>query len=350
MEHVPRQDRSHATPRQRHVLAGIVPLLLFIFPLDAAPQAPGGTDTGGETEGDTARLRRYDLAGPEWSEDAPVTDVLEKAVEETPRKLSFFTRLWELDEEARRGSYAITTHRSNYILPFTYNNVPNIDAVREADPDKELRNAEVAFQLSLKVKLWQDILGQKMDLWFGYTQRSFWQLYNVEDSSPFRETDYEPEVLLNFRTRYRVLGFDGRFVNVGFNHQSNGQSEPLSRSWNRIVGSLGVERKDLSLLLKGWYRFPESDHEDDNPNIEDYIGYGELWAYYFWRGHRLGVMVRNNFNFHTNRGSLQAEWSFPLIKRVSGYVQYYTGYGESLLDYDHSVNRIGFGVIIRGWD
>jgi phospholipase A1 len=265
-------------------------------------------------------------------------------------KSSYFSQLWELDEEARRRKHAIKIHRSNYVLPFTYNESPNVDAVREADPDEDLKKAEVTFQLSLKVKLWQDIFSQKMDLWFCYTQRSFWQLYNFDDSSPFRETNYEPEVLLNFRTNYHLLGLKGRFINLGLNHQSNGQSEPLSRSWNRAVLNFGFERGRFSLLLKGWYRIPESAEDDDNPNIEKYLGYGEIWAYYFLGEHRLGMMLRNNLSFHANRGAVQAEWSFPLLKWVGCHVQYFFGYGESLLDYNHKVNRIGIGFILVDWD
>jgi len=189
-----------------------------------------------------------------------------------------------------------------------------------------------------------------VDLWFGYTQQSFWQLYNFEDSSPFRETNYEPELLLNVRTRFDILGLTGRFINVGINHQSNGQSDPLSRSWNRIVGSVGLERKRFSLLVKGWYRIPESSKDDDNPDIEKYLGYGEIWGYYFLKEHRFGAMLRNNFSVHHNRGALQVEWSFPLLEWVSGYVQYFLGYGESLLDYDHRVNRIGIGLILKEWN
>jgi phospholipase A1 len=189
-----------------------------------------------------------------------------------------------------------------------------------------------------------------VDLWFGYTQRSFWQLYNSKDSAPFRETNYEPELLLNFRTDFRILGLTGRFINLGFNHQSNGQSEPLSRSWNRIVANFGFERGRFSLLLKTWYRIPESSKDDDNPNIEKFLGYGELWAYYFLKKHRFGLMLRNNFSFHTNRGALQAEWSFPIYEWMYGYIQYFVGYGESLIDYNHAVNRIGIGFILADWN
>jgi phospholipase A1 len=219
--------------------------------------------------------------------------------------------------------------------------------LQEVDPTKTLTKPEVAFQISFKARLWRDIFGQDMVLWFAYTQRSFWQLYNFDDSSPFRETNYEPEVLLNLCTRFSVLGLKARFIQIGINHQSNGQSEPLSRSWNRIVVGIGIERGDLSLLLKGWYRIPDAD--DDNPGLTHYVGYGEVWAYYFLKRHRLGIMVRDNLNFRENRGAIQLEWSFPLFAMVGGHVQYFLGYGESLLDYNHRVNRIGIGFILSDW-
>jgi phospholipase A1 len=274
----------------------------------------------------------------------------DKAEEGKAKKLSYFTRLWDLDKETRGERHAITSHRSNYALVFSYNSSPNLAAVQEADPAKTLTKTEVTFQLSFKTRLWQDVFGKEMDLWFGYTQRSFWQLYNFADSSPFRETNYEPEVLLNLRTRFSVLGLQSRFIMVGLNHQSNGQSEPLSRSWNRIVAHIGLERGDFSLLLTGWYRIPENIEENDNPQTEKYFGYGEIWAYYFMKNHRLGIMLRNNLDFGTNRGALQLEWSFPLFGQVGGYVQYYLGYGESLLDYNHRVNRIGVGFILSDWN
>jgi len=262
---------------------------------------------------------------------------------------SYFTHLWQLDETDRAGQPWVTFHRSSYALALSYNFTPNPAPLQEVDPAKTLVKPEVAFQLSFKAKLWQDMFGRKVDLWVAYTQRSFWQLYNFSDSSPFRETDYEPEVLFNFRTRLRLLGFDTRFVQVGLNHQSNGQSEPLSRSWNRVVANVGLERGPLSLLLKGWFHIPESAASDDNPGLNSYMGYGEIWAYYFIKSHRLAIMLRDNLDFGLNRGAIQLEWSFPLFAQMAGYVQYFLGYGESLLDYDHRVNRIGFGFIFADW-
>ena len=202
---------------------------------------------------------------------------------------AYLSKLWELDEDSPREKYAINPHRDNYALPITSFN----------PSDNAFKKEEFTLQLSIKTKLIQDIRGEKIDLWFGYTQRSFWQLYDAEDSSPFRETNYEPEVLLNFRTDFRTLGL--KFINVGLNHQSNGRSEPQSRSWNRGVANFGFEKDNLVLILNTWLRIPESEESDDNPNIERYMGYGQVWFYYLIKHNRqsmytsrLGFMFRNN--------------------------------------------------------
>lgn len=298
---------------------------------------------------DAERLRCYDeISGRKQAEDLAIPEEEEKAPGERETQ-SILSRIWELDRESRQREFAITPYRSNYILPVTYNATPNEGPFQEADPGKEVQNYEVKFQISFKIKLWEDVLGKNMDLWGAYTQRSFWQVYNFADSAPFRETDFEPELLLTIRTNYRLLGLRGRYINLGLSHQSNGRSEPLSRSWNRVMMNFGFERDRFVILLNAWYRIPEDDADDDNPDIEDYLGYGQLNVFYLWHGHRFGLLVRNNLQFHDNRGALQLTWSFPLIRWVSGYVQYFNGYGESLLDYNASVNRIGIGFLLKEW-
>ncbi len=328
--------------------------LVLALSLTTAGVASGSNPSGGWNEcetilDNTERLKCFDELSGRESERSFVLPEGEDREREESEGPSYLSELWELDEESRQRKYAVTPYRSNYILPVTYNSTPNQGPIREADPGKEVKHYEVEFQISFKVKLWQDVLARDVDLWMGYTQRSFWQLYDFADSSPFRETDFEPELLLNFRTDYRLLGLRGRFINVGFNHQSNGRSEPLSRSWNRVVANFGFERDSLVFLLNVWYRIPEDEADDDNPNIEDYLGYGQLNAFYLWHGHRFGLLFRNNLRFDDNRSGLQLSWSFPLLARVSGYVQYFHGYGESLLDYNASANRIGIGFLLKEW-
>ncbi len=309
----------------------------------------GPTNPCAEIADDAERLKCFDersAVSPEVHAKGKKKNEAE-LTEKKPE--SYLSRIWELDKESRGRGFPITPYRANYILPVTYNSSPNQEPIQASDPTKEVKNYEVTFQISFKIKLWEDILDQNMDLWVGYTQRSFWQLYNVSDSSPFRETNYEPEFLLNFRTDYSLFGFRGRFLNIGFNHQSNGQSEPLSRSWNRLVANFGFERDNIVFILNTWYRIPEDEADDDNPNIEDYLGYGQINVFYIWRAHRFGLLLRNNLDANDNRGAFQLEWCFPLLKSMSGYIQYFNGYGESLLDYNADSNRIGIGFILKDW-
>ena len=302
-------------------------------------------DDCSQIENDEERLKCYDeIARRSLINEKPVANQSEEAKE----NYSYLSRLWELDEEKPRGKYSIISHRSNYILPVAHNKSPN-KTIEDISAFKNVQESEVKFQISLKTKLWQDVLGKDMDLWFGYTQQSFWQLYNFDNSAPFRETNYEPELLLNFRIDYNLLGMKGRIINLGFNHQSNGRTEPLSRSWNRIVGNFGFEKNNFTLFLKTWYRIPESREDDDNHDLEDYMGPGEIWGYYFWKNQRVRLMLRNNFHFHENRGALQLDWSIPVIEKIGFQIQYFNGYGESLLDYNHHVNRIGIGFILTDW-
>ena len=318
----------------------------------AAPaRAAGGYEGCATIDDDALRLRCYDEAAGRRPKDPAATAAV-SPVQTTPAaesRPSVLSRMWQLDDESRRRRFAIMPYRQNYFLPYTYNFTQEKQTYEAANPGTEIQDAEAKYQLSLKMKLWEDILGTNMDLWAAYTQVSFWQIYNSEFSSPFRETNYEPEILLNYRTDTDLWGLRSRFIQVGLNHQSNGRGKPLSRSWNRFVANFGFERGDFNLVLKTWARIPEGESRDDNPDITSYLGYGEIWAGTIWRDYHLALMFRNNLRFDENRSALQLEVSFPLIEHLNGYVQYFAGYGESLIDYNHFANRIGVGVMVKDW-
>jgi phospholipase A1 len=335
----------------RHLLAVAV-LFFCLFGIHSGAQAQiaVGLDDCRKINDDSARLKCYDEVAGKKPATAPAAATKPSpADKEALKEPSYLSKKWQLDEETQRRRYAIMAHRQNYILPITYNYTQDKESFEQANPGINVQNAETTFQLSLKIKLWESIMGSNFDLWAAYTQLCLWQFYNTEASSPFRETNYEPEILLNYRMDKDLFGImKSRFIQVGFNHQSNGRSEPISRSWNRIVANFGFERDVFNVILKTWFRIPESAESDDNPKITSYLGYGELWLGTVWRNYHLNLMFRNNLRSH-NRGAAMAEVSFPLIEHLNAYIQYFVGYGESLIDYNHYSNRIGIGVMLKDW-
>ena len=256
---------------------------------------------------------------------------------------SLLDRRIALENASKVNPFAITPHKPTYILPLTYNSSPNNQPY--TDRDIELNEFEMKFQLSIKIPVWQEILGDNSNLYFGYTQQSHWQAYNWDYSSPFRETNYEPEVMLSFLNDLDIFGFKHRVIMLGLSHQSNGQSGELSRSWNRIYADFIFERGNLVFSIKPWYRIPEKKEDDDNPDIDKYMGHGEFKAVYQSGRNTLGMLFR-----YQDRGAIQIDWTYPIPKsKVKGYVQYFNGYGESLIDYDDSSNRISIGIMLTDW-
>ena len=266
--------------------------------------------------------------------------------------LSPLAKRWQLVAQTDRGPFVITPYRPTYILPVSYAGRRNETPFNETfGEDKPYEPVEAKFQLSFMSKLWPELLDPRGDLWFAYTQLSFWQVYNGAASAPFRETDYEPELIYSWKTNFKTLGLNSRLLSLSLDHQSNGRADPVSRSWNRVVASALFDHgDDFALGLKAWWRLPESASSDDNPNIENYVGRAELWTFWTAGRNHYAVMLRNNLDPGEPRGALQLDWSIPLgHSPVRGYVQYFYGYGDGLIDYDFIANRLSVGFLLTDW-
>jgi phospholipase A1 len=258
------------------------------------------------------------------------------------------------EREAAARPFSILAHRPNYFLAAAYNQEGwNPEPFREAldDPEFELDDVEAQFQISLKVPLAIGLFGDRMDLYGAYTNRSFWQMYNSDYSEPFRETNHEPELWAQFRNKWSIWGFTNSVNTVGWIHQSNGRSGDLSRSWNRLYATLLFERGNWALAVKPWLWVSRDKASSDNPDIDDYMGHGELRLVYGNNGHVFSVMMRNQLESGFDRGAAELSWSFPVFSYpyLKGYIQYFHGYGESLIDYNHKVNRLGIGISVTDW-
>lgn len=260
---------------------------------------------------------------------------------------------WDLDRCEKTKSIFLP-HRPNYLLPVAFDRSLNTSSyslqsdASERD-DRGFKHAEAKFQLSFKVRLLKDLFWGNGDLWGAYTQRSFWQVYSRQVSSPFRESNYEPELIMSFRTPYEVGPIHGRYVNIAFNHQSNGRADVLSRSWNRFYIEAGVDGDNYMVYVRPWWRVTGDSGGDDNPGIENWMGRVEIVGAYQWRKHVFTATIRNNLMTTNNRGMTQLGWAYPLSDRIKSYVQYFNGYGESLIDYQHHTNGIGIGVLLGDW-
>jgi len=239
----------------------------------------------------------------------------------------------------------IKSYRRNYILPVSYNDKVNQALYNGLGEQFRSDETEVKFQISFELPVWENILQKDIDLYVAYTQLSFFQAYNDEYSRPFRETVYEPELGFKWSPDLSIAGWDIESLRLAYNHQSNGRARPLSRSWDRIVGQLKIRRDDISLGVRLWDRIDSIPTDDDNPDIEDYIGNGELFAGYEVGDHRLALMLRNPFEHE----AFQLDWTYLFSKKAGLYLQYFNGYGESLLDYNHRVNRLGIGFMLNDW-
>lgn len=269
------------------------------------------------------------ILGAETPADAETRDarVEQRGVfDNLRRSTDSFTLVSETDR--------LSFHRPLFMMPATYS------------PEYEGENTEVVFQISLKHRLFN------RNFFFGYTQQSFWQLYNGNDSRPFRETNYSPEIFYRWKPEFAWLpglGFD-----AGLDHQSNGKELPASRSWNRVVGAIYHESPTRLLHLRLWYRIPEDDDRadddpkrDDNPDIYRYYGYGELRAQQLLFGesrHMAALMVRGNPS--TGKGAVELNYSIPFADYAYWNVYFWNGYGESLADYNRSTTRFGVGFML----
>ncbi|MGN6382029.1 MAG: phospholipase A, partial [Dyella sp.] len=274
---------------------------------------------------------------------------------EVAAPMSLLDSRWELAPEAKLGTYNVRGYKPVFLMPvFATSN--QTDRPQSPNPlntvsnPERLENVEAKFQISFKTKLWQGVFGDAGDLWLGYTQSSRWQVYNSHNSRPFRETNYEPEAMLVFDTHYDVLGWDGRLLGIGINHQSNGQSNPLSRSWNRVIADVGFERGNWTVMLRPWWRIPEGGTDDNNPDISDYMGRGDVQIVREWNGQEFGMMLRHSFRGGSrSHGAARFTWSFPLAGNLRGYMEVFKGYGESLIDYNHNATYLGVGVSLLDW-
>lgn len=263
---------------------------------------------------------------------------------------------WQIQDDTTK-LFKIVPYKPVYFLLANYTSHINTQPVSDnplntSTQSYDYLNTEFKFQLSFKARVAKNLLGNKLggDLWAGYTQSSRWQLYSSDISRPFRETNYEPEVIFVLPVKYAFLGLQGVYAGIGVNHQSNGQTNPLSRSWNRVIVQIGWESPSWSFVLSPWWRVQEKSTEDNNPNIENYIGRGELLSAYAHGRHNVSILLRHSLRRgNNNKGSAKIDYAVRVFDLLEVHAQLFYGYGESLIDYNHKQTTFGLGVSLLQW-
>ncbi len=238
-----------------------------------------------------------------------------------------------------KSDYNVHAHEANYFLPLSYriNGTYAHDKPRLPSPIQY----ETEFQISLKYDVGSNLFGLNESYTVAYTQRSFWQLY--VESAYFRESNYNPEV---FVTVPVVTGMKAgiKAVRIGFAHQSNGQGGDNERSWNYFYSDIYFQIKYIFIDLKLWYA-PSAGLEKYNPDLLNYLGHGQIRFILPYKKH----FFETSFRYASQgRGAAELNYSYPVYGRddLFVYLKAFSGYGESLIDYDNKVNKVGLGFSI----
>jgi phospholipase A1 len=231
----------------------------------------------------------------------------------------------------------VESYETTYFIPFS------IDFQEHDGRDA----VEASFQISFKKDIFKNISPIGFSIGIAYTQTAWWQLYAF--SNPFRETNYGPELYVNFPF-HRESGGTGIFchgIKAAVAHKSNGRADENTRSWNRVFLEAPISIGWFLFLPRVWWSFVGIGDDLTEVDIPRYMGMCDLTIVSHWNSHVLRVYGRSNFNFRNLKAALKVDYSCPIAATgLYFYLQYFLGYGESLFDYYRPVNKIGTGIAL----
>ena len=205
-------------------------------------------------------------------------------------------------------------------------------------------NSDVKFQISVAQRLTKSTLPGKTYLFLMYSQKCFWNVF--EESLPMHDLNFNPGIGVSklLISKDRLVGKATLLIE----HESNGKDGEASRSWNKVSLSASIF-VDPNFMIHGKYWIPIVDGEN-NKDILRYSGIYQTGLQYVSSNGRFGValtLVKRkgwDLNFNTI-----AELNYRLFAQENQYLflQYYNGYGESLLDYKQFHSRLRVGIVIK---
>nr|AFR51831.1 phospholipase A [Helicobacter pylori] len=271
-----------------------------------------------------------------------------------------------------------------YFLPFYHSFTP-IFQWYHPNINPYQRN-EFKFQISFRVPVFRHILWTKGTLYLAYTQTDWFQIYNDPQSAPMRMINFMPELIYVYPINFKPFG--GKIGNfseiwIGWQHISNGVGgaqcyQPFNKEGNpenqfpggpvivkdyngqkdvrwggcrsvsagqRPVFRLVWEKGGLKIMVAYWPYVP---YDQSNPNLIDYMGYGNAKIDYRRGRHHFELQLYDIFTQYWRydrwHGAFRLGYTYRLNPFVGIYAQWFNGYGDGLYEYDVFSNRIGVGI------
>lgn len=205
--------------------------------------------------------------------------------------------------------------------------------------------ADAKYQISFRQLLTRQTLPLDSYLFLTYTQKAFWNVYSF--SSPFQEINFNPGIQLGIP----VFNREEKLAGMAFlkaEHHSNGRDSIYSRSWNKIALSFHTRIFNYTVIaVEGWLPFR---YKEDNPDLMEYIGYGEVNILHDIKPDKIGVelMLRKSWEGEA-KGALRLRFLYrPFeIRNLYLMAEWYNGYGESLISYDEFKSMLRVGFVLR---
>ena len=142
--------------------------------------------------------------------------------------------------------------------------------------------------------------------------------------------------------KLRVLGTRLVGIDYGYVHESNGQINILSRSWDRLFARSYFVSGTNSFALSLWWRIPDPPNDDDNPDIQRYMGIGRVE--YRKQYEKFSFEAKTAL---AEKLGVELVASYPWRDHFRWYAKAQFGYGQSMIEYDHSVQRFGIGITLE---
>lgn len=195
-------------------------------------------------------------------------------------------------------------------------------------------------------------VAKNYNLYLGYTQVMLWDIYS--QSAPFDDINYNPEIF------YRLIEGDTKFIrsiDAGYLHTSNGEDGDKSRSMERVFLTTNIATNIGRNNLLGELRLQNIySKSSGNKDIVDHMGFWEIKLIVthvmVHETQRLDIEYRffaGKSIVNLGRGGRE----LGLIYRLGSenfnpafYLQYYSGYAETLLHYNSKISQVRLGLLL----